>query len=63
VARAALDADVIIAFLDPADAQHDVAVQALGPHLAAGDELLVSATVYAEVIRPSAAAGDSRDGR
>ncbi|MGI8413728.1 MAG: type II toxin-antitoxin system VapC family toxin [Solirubrobacteraceae bacterium] len=50
MARVALDADVIIAFLDPGDAQHDVAVQALGPHLAAGDELLVGATVYAEVI-------------
>jgi predicted nucleic acid-binding protein len=50
VARVALDADVVIAFLDAADAQHAVAVDALGPHLAAGDELLISATVYAEVI-------------
>ncbi len=50
MARVALDADVVIAFLDPADAQHEVAVQALGPHLAVSDELLISATVYAEVI-------------
>jgi predicted nucleic acid-binding protein len=50
VARVALDADVVIAFLDGADAQHAVAVDALGPHLAGGDELLISATVYAEVI-------------
>jgi predicted nucleic acid-binding protein len=50
MARVALDADVVIAFLDPADAQHAVAVTQLGQHLAAGDELLIAATVYAEVI-------------
>lgn len=50
MARVALDAGVVIAFLDPSDAQHAVAVQALGPHLAAGAEILISATVYAEVI-------------
>jgi predicted nucleic acid-binding protein len=50
VARVALDADVVIAFLDPADAQHAAAVTQLGRHLVAGDEVLIAATVYAEVI-------------
>jgi predicted nucleic acid-binding protein len=50
VARVALDADLLIAFLDPGDAQHKRAVDELRPRLAAGDELLVGATVYAEVI-------------
>jgi predicted nucleic acid-binding protein len=53
VARVVLDADVLIAFLDPADVQHASAVPLLREHLAAGDELLVSASVYAEIlIRP-----------
>jgi predicted nucleic acid-binding protein len=53
VARVALDADIVIAFLDPGDDQHAAAVAQLGPRLAAGDELLVGATVYAEtIIRP-----------
>ncbi len=50
MARVALDADVIIGFLDPADAQHEPAVELLGAHLARGDDVLVAATVYAEVI-------------
>jgi predicted nucleic acid-binding protein len=50
VARVALDADVVIGFLDPSDAQHDRAVQLLGAHLATGDDVLIAATVYAEVI-------------
>lgn len=50
MARVALDADVVIAFLDAGDAQHAAAVALLGPHLATGNELLISATVYAEVI-------------
>ena len=50
MARVALDADVVIAFLDLADAQHAVAVTELGRYLAAGSELLIAATVYAEVI-------------
>ncbi|MEO8969876.1 MAG: PIN domain-containing protein [Solirubrobacteraceae bacterium] len=50
MARVALDADVVIAFLDPSDAQHTVAVAELGRYLAAGDEVLIAATVYAEVI-------------
>jgi predicted nucleic acid-binding protein len=53
MARVALDADIVIAFLDPSDAQHQRVVETLGAHLAAGDELLAAATVYAEVmIRP-----------
>jgi predicted nucleic acid-binding protein len=50
VARVALDADVVIGFLDPSDAQHDQAVELLAAHLAAGDDVLIAATVYAEVI-------------
>jgi predicted nucleic acid-binding protein len=53
VARVALDADIVIAFLDPGDSQHATAVAELRPRLAAGDELLVAATVYAEtIVRP-----------
>ena len=50
MARVALDADLLIAFLDPGAAQHARAVEELRPRLTAGDELLISATVYAEVI-------------
>lgn len=53
MARVALDADIVIAFLDPGDDQHAAAVAELRPRLAAGDELLVGATVYAEtIVRP-----------
>lgn len=53
MARVALDADVLIAFLDPGDDQHSRAVGELRPRLTAGDELLVGATVYAEaIVRP-----------
>jgi len=53
VARVALDADVVIAFLDPGDDQHGRAIGELRPRLAAGDELLIGATVYAEtIVRP-----------
>ncbi len=53
MARVALDADLVIAFLDPGDDQHDTAVAELRPRLAAGDELLAAATVYAEtIVRP-----------
>ena len=48
--RVALDADVVIAFLDPSDAQHRRAVEILGAHLASGDDVLIAATVYAEVV-------------
>jgi len=60
VARVALDADVVIAFLDPGDVQHARAVAEVRPRLAEGDELLVSATVYAEtLVRPIQAGTDA----
>ena len=53
MARVALDADIVIAFLDPGDDQHATAVAELRPRLASGDELLVGATVYTEtIVRP-----------
>jgi predicted nucleic acid-binding protein len=53
VARVTLDADIVIAFLDPGNDQHAAAVAELRPRPAAGDELLVGATVYAEtIVRP-----------
>jgi predicted nucleic acid-binding protein len=53
MAGVALDADVLIGFLDPADAQHDRAVGELRPRITAGDRLIVSASVYAEIlVRP-----------
>jgi predicted nucleic acid-binding protein len=53
VARVALDASVLIAFLDAADEQHQRAVELLRPQLAAGAQILVGASVYAEIlIRP-----------
>jgi len=53
VASVALDADVLIAFLDPGDAQHERAIGELRPRLAAGEQLIVGASVYAEVmVRP-----------
>jgi predicted nucleic acid-binding protein len=53
MARVALDADVVIAFLDPTDDQHARAVAELKPRLEAGDELIVGATAYAEtMVRP-----------
>jgi predicted nucleic acid-binding protein len=48
--RVALDADVVIAFLDPSDTEHQRAVDVLGAHLASGDDVLIAATVFAEVI-------------
>ena len=60
MARVALDADILIAFLDPGDDQHAAAVAELRPRLAAGDELLVAASVYAEIIvRPLQQATDA----
>ena len=60
MAHVALDADVVIAFLDPADEQHARAVEALRPHLAAGSQLVLSASVYAEVlVRPLQRGSDS----
>lgn len=61
MARVALDADVVIGFLDPSKAQHDRAVELLGAHLASGDDILIAATVYAEVIvRPLQHGTDAR---
>jgi predicted nucleic acid-binding protein len=53
VAPVALDADVLIAFLDASDTQHEMAVDALRPRLASGEQLLIGASVYAEIlVRP-----------
>jgi predicted nucleic acid-binding protein len=53
VAAVALDADVLIAFLDASDAQHRTAVDVLRPRLAGGERLLIAASVYAEIlVRP-----------
>jgi predicted nucleic acid-binding protein len=53
VARVALDADVVIAFLNADDDQHQRAVDVLRPVFAAGDQICVPASVYAEVmVRP-----------
>jgi predicted nucleic acid-binding protein len=61
VAAVALDADVVIAFLDAADDQHARAVEELRPRLAAGDDVLVGASVYAEVmVRPARAGTDAK---
>jgi predicted nucleic acid-binding protein len=60
VARVALDADVVIAFLDAGDDQHERAVDLLRPLLAAGEEILIGASVYAEVMVRPLARGTSR---
>jgi predicted nucleic acid-binding protein len=53
VARVALETDLLIAFLDAGDTQHERAVDELRACLTAGDELLVGATVYAALmVRP-----------
>jgi predicted nucleic acid-binding protein len=53
MARVTLDADIIIAFLEAGDDQHEKAVRELRPRLAIGEEILVSASVCAEVlVRP-----------
>jgi predicted nucleic acid-binding protein len=53
MAAVALDADVLIAFLDASDAQHHSAVDVLRSRLAAGEQLLIAASVYAEIlVRP-----------
>jgi predicted nucleic acid-binding protein len=45
-----LDASVLIAFLQAADAQHERAVGLLTPHLSAGNRLLMPASVYTEIL-------------
>ena len=53
MARVALDADVVIAFLDAGDDQHARAVEMVRDRLAAGDDIVIGASVYAEVmVRP-----------
>jgi predicted nucleic acid-binding protein len=50
----------VIAFLDPGDDQHERAVAEVRRHLAAGDELLLGATVDAEtIVRPLQAGTDA----
>ncbi len=61
MARVALDADIVIAFLDAADDQHEEALSALRPRLTAGEDIILSASVYAEVmVRPMARGTDAR---
>lgn len=48
MALVVLDASVVIAFLDPDDALHDAAVEALAQHQ--HDELLIPLSVYAEIL-------------
>ena len=61
MATVALDADVVIAFLDAEDDQHQRAVDELRPRLAAGDDMLVGASVYAEVmVRPVETGSDAK---
>jgi predicted nucleic acid-binding protein len=63
VARVALDADVVIAFLDASDDQHRRAVDLLRPLLGGGAEIVIGASVFAEVmVRPLArGVGDTVD--
>ncbi|GAC1319849.1 MAG: hypothetical protein NVSMB22_03530 [Chloroflexota bacterium] len=53
----AFDASVLIGFLDPADAHHSRAVEAIRPWLGAGHTLLISASVYAEILLQPLRAG------
>jgi predicted nucleic acid-binding protein len=60
VARVALDADVVIAFLDAGDDQHERAVDLLRPFLGTGAQIVIGASVYAEVmVRPVARGTDA----
>lgn len=56
----ALDADVVIGFLDPGDANHRKAVRAISRALDAGEPLAMSAAGYSEVL-VHAIASDSRE--
>lgn len=61
MAPVALDADVLIAFLDPGDGQHERAVKEIRAKMAAGENLLMGASVYAEVmVRPLEQGTDAR---
>lgn len=50
MATVALDADVVIAFLDGSDDQHQRAIDVLRPRLATGDRMILAASVYAEIL-------------
>jgi len=50
VATVALDADVLIAFLVASDDQHQRAIDLMRPRLAAGDRIVIAASVYAEIL-------------
>ena len=50
MATVALDADVLIAFLDASHDQHQRAIDVLRPRLAAGDRIVLAASVYAEIL-------------
>lgn len=50
MARVALDADVVIAFLDASDDRHQRAIDVLRPRLSAGDSIMLAASVYAEIL-------------
>ncbi len=51
----------MIAFLDAADDQHERAVRILRPRLTAGEEIVLSASVYAEImVRPIARRTDAK---
>jgi predicted nucleic acid-binding protein len=56
VALIVLDASVVVAFLDPADALHEVAVSALGDY--AEDETVLPASAYAETLVHAAHEGE-----
>lgn len=45
-----LDASVLIGFMDPADAHHASAAQAIADHRHGGDTFILSATVLAETL-------------
>ncbi len=61
MARVALDADVVIAFLDAGDDQHERAMELLRPWLGAGEAIVVGASAYAEVmVRPLQRGTDAR---
>lgn len=53
--RVALDASVVIGFLDPGDALHGASVEALRGH--EGDELLLPASAFAEMMVAPSRAG------
>lgn len=59
--RVALDADVVIAFLDAGDDRHERAVDVLHPWLGEGAEIVIGASVYAEImVRPLARGAGAR---